>query len=109
MDLARMQCTPVKPGAPPLIRREILDLAGRVPGWSLTGGHLVRIFTFPDEATCFAFIAEIGTFARKEGHVPDLCLRQGKYVEVSFYTYPSGGLTLNDFIMAAKLNELGRD
>jgi 4a-hydroxytetrahydrobiopterin dehydratase len=31
-------------------------------------------------------------------------LKEGKSVEVSFYTYPAGGLTLNDFIMAAKLN-----
>jgi len=32
-------------------------------------------------------------------------LKEGKYVEIGYYTYPAGGLTLNDFIMAAKINE----
>jgi len=40
----------------------------------------------------------------EEGHIPDLALREGKFVEVGLYTYPAGGLTLNDFIVAAKIN-----
>ena len=107
MELAQMKCTPYKTGSPPLIRKEMMDLLGRVPGWSLQGGHLARTFTFPDAATCIAFISEIGVFAAGEGHFPDLSMREGRFVEVSFYTYPAGGLTLNDFIMAAKLNDLG--
>ena len=83
-----------------------MELLGQVQGWSLQDGHLTRTFTFPDAATCIAFIAEIGGFATGEGHFPDLCMKEGRYVEVSFYTYPAGGLTLNDFIMAAKLNEM---
>ena len=35
-------------------------------------------------------------------------MKEWRFVEVSFYTYPAGGLTLNDFIMAAKLNEMGK-
>jgi 4a-hydroxytetrahydrobiopterin dehydratase len=107
MELAQMKCTPYKAGSPPLIRKEILDLLGRVQGWSLQGGHLTRTFTFPDAANCIAFISEIAGFAAGEGHFPDLCMREGRFVEVSFYTYPAGGLTMNDFIMAAKLNALG--
>jgi 4a-hydroxytetrahydrobiopterin dehydratase len=104
MDLAQMKCTPYKTGSPPLIRKETLELLGLVQGWSLRDGHLTRTFTFPDAATCLAFIAGIGGFATTEGHFPDLSMKEGKYVDVSFYTYPAGGLTLNDFIMAAKLN-----
>jgi 4a-hydroxytetrahydrobiopterin dehydratase len=107
MELAQMKCTPYKIGSPPLIRKEMMDLLGRVQGWSLHDGHLTRTFTFPDSATCFAFISEIGGFGAGEGHFPDLCMREGRFVEVSFYTYLAGGLTLNDFIMAAKLNALG--
>jgi 4a-hydroxytetrahydrobiopterin dehydratase len=36
-------------------------------------------------------------------------MKQSRFVEVSFYTYPAGGLTMNDFIMAAKINGLGKD
>ena len=41
----------------------------------------------------------------EEGHIPDLAMREGRFVDVGYYTYPAGGLTLNDFIMAAKINE----
>jgi 4a-hydroxytetrahydrobiopterin dehydratase len=107
MELAQMKCTPYKTGSPPLIRKDMKDLLGQVPGWSLKEGHLARTFTFPDAATCIAFISEIAGYADKEGHFPDLGMREGRFVDVSFYTYPAGGLTLNDFIMAAKLNTLG--
>jgi len=42
----------------------------------------------------------------QEGHIPDICMKETKFVEISYYTYPAGGLTVNDFIMAAKLNAL---
>jgi 4a-hydroxytetrahydrobiopterin dehydratase len=107
MELAQMKCTPYKTGSPPLTRKEMMDLLGQVPGWSLQAGHLSRTFTFPDAATCLDFISEIAGFAAREGHFPDLWMKEGRFVEVSFYTYLAGGLTLNDFIMAAKLNDLG--
>ena len=105
MELAQMKCTPYKAGSPPLIRKEMMDLLRQVPGWSLQDRHLTRTFTFPDAATCFEFISEIAGFASGEGQFPDLCMKEGRFVEVSFYTYLAGGMTLNDFIMAAKLNE----
>jgi 4a-hydroxytetrahydrobiopterin dehydratase len=108
MNLAQMKCTPYKTGSPPLIRKEMMELLGQVQGWSLRGGHLTRTFTFPDASSCIAFIAEIGNFAAREGHFPDISMKEGRFVEVAFYTYPAGGLTLNDCIMAAKLNEMGR-
>ena len=102
-----MKCTPYRTGSPPLIRKEMMELLLKVEGWSLKDGRLTRTFTFPDAVTCIAFIAEIGGFAAGEGHFPDLDMKEGKHVGVSFYTYAAGGLTLNDFIMAAKLNEMG--
>jgi len=104
-----MTCTPYRTGSPPLIRREAMALLGQVPGWSLADGRLTRTFTFPDPAGCLAFIAELGNFAGKENHFPDIAMKEGKHVAVSFYTYPAGGLTLNDFIMAAKLDRLAGD
>ncbi len=47
--------------------------------------------------------------AMQEGHIPDFAMKESKFVTLSFYTYPAGGLTLNDFIMAAKLNAKGRE
>ena len=77
---------------------------GEVPGWSLDNGHLNRTFELNGGSQCIEFFNEIMTLSAQEGHIPDICLKKSRFVEISFYTYPAGGLTLNDFIMAAKLN-----
>lgn len=102
-----MEYITYKTGSPPLTRKEMMDLLGQVPGWSLQGGHLTRTFTFADPAASIAFLSEVAGFAVKDGHIPDLVMREGRFVEISLYTYPAGGLTMNDFIMAAKLNARG--
>ena len=108
MELAQQKCTTYKAGSPPLTRKETMELLGQVPGWSLNNGHLTKTFEKEDAAACIAFFNEIATLATDEGHFPDLCLKESRFVEVSLYTYPAGGLTRNDFIMAAKLNGMGR-
>ena len=107
MELAQKKCTTYKAGSPPLTRKETMDLLGQVPGWSLKNYHITRTFELDDEASCIAFFNEIAALSREEGHFPDICMKQSRYIEVSLYTYPAGGLTLNDFIMAAKLNRIG--
>ncbi len=104
MDLAQEKCTTYRAGSPPLTRKETLDLLGQVPGWSLAGGRLTRTFVQADAAACIAFFNDIAALATEEGHFPDICLKQAKYVEVSLYTYAAGGITRNDFILAARLN-----
>jgi len=105
MELAQKKCTTYKAGSPPLTRKETIELLAQVPGWSLNNGHITRTFEQADAASCIAFFNEIAALATEEGHFPDLCMKESRLVEVSFYTYPAGGLTLNDFILAAKLNE----
>jgi 4a-hydroxytetrahydrobiopterin dehydratase len=108
MELAQQKCTTYKPGSPPLTRKETIELLAQVPGWSFTGGHITRKFEFPDAAACIAFFSEVAGLSSQEGHYPDICMKESRYVEISLYTYPAGGLTLNDFIMAHKLGELGK-
>ena len=91
-------------GSPPLTRKEIFELMGEVPGWSLENGHLIRSFEFDNSGRCAEFFNEVFALSTEEGHIPDICMRESRFVEISYYTYPAGGLTLNDFIMAAKLN-----
>ena len=104
MELAEQKCTTYKPGSPPLTRKETIELLGQVPGWALTNGHITRKYEFPDAAACITFFTEVATLSAQEGHYPDVCMKESRYVELSYYTYPAGGLTLNDFIMARKLN-----
>jgi 4a-hydroxytetrahydrobiopterin dehydratase len=106
MELAQKKCTTYKAGAPPITRKDVMELLGMVPGWSLVNGHLARKYEIEGSERCTTFFNDIMTLAAQEGHYPDICITESRHVEVSFYTYPAGGLTLNDFIMAAKLNEM---
>jgi 4a-hydroxytetrahydrobiopterin dehydratase len=106
MDLTSMSCAPARDDDTPLIRRDIMDLINEVPRWSVEEGRLVRTFVREDFADCLAFVSELHILAKNEGHYPDICIRERQYVEVSWYSYHCGGLTLNDFIMAAKLSAM---
>ncbi|KUG20646.1 pterin-4-alpha-carbinolamine dehydratase [hydrocarbon metagenome] len=105
MDLASEQCLPDGPGRPPLTRREVFDLLHEVPGWSLEGGYLVRRFDCKTIPASLEFVTDLIDLAGREGHYPDISIQRERLVEVAWYTYPSGGLTRNDFIMAARLND----
>jgi len=105
MDLTKEKIITYRTGSPPLTRRETIELLKAVPGWAIVEGHISRQYKFDNSSESLSFINEVMGFSQAEGHIPDIILREGRLVEVSFYTYPAGGLTWNDFIMAAKLNE----
>ncbi|MCX6689791.1 MAG: 4a-hydroxytetrahydrobiopterin dehydratase [Methanoregula sp.] len=105
MELAQKKCSTYKPGSPPITRKDIFELIKEAPGWALAGGHLTRTFTFDDSSHSITFINDVLTLSTEEGHIPDISMKEGKFVEIGYYTYPAGGLTLNDFVMAAKINE----
>jgi len=67
--------------------------------------RLGRRYTFKDFARAFAFAGRIAALAEAEGHHPDLKVGWG-YVEVELTTHAIGGLSRNDFILAAKIDEL---
>jgi 4a-hydroxytetrahydrobiopterin dehydratase len=104
MELAQRKCTTYRQGSPPLTRKEITELMGEVPGWSLDNGHLSRRFELDNSSQCVDFFNEVMTLSTQEGQIPDICMKESRFIEISYYTYPAGGLTFNDFIMAAKLN-----
>jgi len=104
MALAQKKCSTDTAGSPPLTRKEIFILLAEVPGWSLDNGHLTRTVEFDTSGRCIDFLNEVMDLSTQEGHIPDICVKKSRFIEISYYTYPSGGLTLNDFIMAAKLN-----
>ena len=105
MELAQKKCSTYKPGSPPITRKDTVEILKEVPGWSLENGHLKRTFTFEDSEKSIEFLNDVLTMSVEEGHIPDLAMREGRFVDVGYYTYPAGGLTLNDFIMAQKINE----
>jgi 4a-hydroxytetrahydrobiopterin dehydratase len=100
MELAQQKCTTYRAGSPPLTRKETFALLNEVPGWSLDNGHLTRMFALDDSDRCVEFFIEVMALSSQEGQIPDICMKESRFVEISYYTYPAGGLTLNDFIIA---------
>ena len=107
MSLAEKSCVPCQGGIPPLDLEEAERLLAQIPGWSLThdGTRLERRFTFQSFSAALDFVNRVGDIAEREGHHPDIGFGWG-YATVVYYTHKIGGLHENDFVMAAKTNEL---
>lgn len=107
-ELTHKSCAPCERGTPRLRGAELARLAAAIPEWTVVEEHhLQRTYKFPDFAAALQFVNRIGAVAEKEQHHPDLGLGWGR-VEVSTHTHSIGGLSENDFILAAKIDELPR-
>jgi 4a-hydroxytetrahydrobiopterin dehydratase len=102
-------CVACKPGSPHLIRAEIEPLLAQVQGWTLEDGegHLLlsKMFKFKGFMPAVELVNQIAPIAEAEKHHPDLLVSWGS-VTVQLWTHAAGGLTENDFILAAKLDRL---
>lgn len=107
MEPSLKTCTPCHGGVPPLTLSEAEALSPQASGWQLlnNGARLERRFAFKTFAVALAFINRVGDLAEVEGHHPDITFGWG-YANISFYTHSINGLHENDFIMAAKVNQL---
>jgi 4a-hydroxytetrahydrobiopterin dehydratase len=106
-DLSSKTCTPCRGGIPPLTRTEAERYSAQAPGWALVdeGRTIERGFKFKNFKEAMDFVARLGNLAESEGHHPDISFGWG-WATVSWQTKKIRGLHENDFIMAAKTNEL---
>jgi 4a-hydroxytetrahydrobiopterin dehydratase len=105
-ELTKAHCEVCVPGTPPLPDDEAATLAAQLPGWERDANRtLRREFAFPNFRDAFGFVARVALLAESEGHHPDIELGWGR-AAFSLTTHAAGGLTRNDFIMAARIDEL---
>jgi 4a-hydroxytetrahydrobiopterin dehydratase len=106
--LESRHCVKCEPGTPPLASSEIGALLGRLDGWTIeeTDGHLrlAKRYKFKGFMPAVAFVNRIAPIAEAEGHHPDLLVSWGS-ATVYLWTHAAGGLTENDFILAAKIDQ----
>ena len=89
-------------------RSEAETYLALVPGWRLTEGEplkIARSVKCKDFAQAMAFVNRLAEMAEAEGHHPDFCVSWNR-VKLELVTHAIGGLSENDFIMAAKITEL---
>lgn len=106
VDLATAKCQACTSATPTLDEETGKQLISQLDAsWEIKGDRLVRRFTFANFAAAFAFAAHIALLAQEEGHHPDLSLGWG-YCEIALMTHAIKGLSANDFILAAKIDQL---
>ena len=106
-----MRCVACRSDAPTVTETEIAELQPQVPEWEITEQEgikkLSRVFRFDDFAKALAFTNALGELAEEEDHHPALLTEWGR-VTVTWWTHKIRGLHRNDFVMAAKADELYR-
>jgi 4a-hydroxytetrahydrobiopterin dehydratase len=105
--LAKKKCVPCEEGGEPLSREEAEKLLKELNDWLLIDdAHmLAKSFHFSDFAESMEFVNKVAAIAEEEGHHPDLTISWGD-VGVELTTHAMEGLSENDFIMAAKIDEI---
>ena len=107
--LAHMKCVACREGEPTVSDAEIERFRAQVPEWKVVEREgvkrLERTFKFKDFVQALAFTNKVGKIAEEEEHHPALLTEWGR-VTVTWWTHKIKGLHRNDFIMAAKTDEL---
>ncbi len=112
-SLLKKKCVPCEGGISPLGHDRIKKLMSQVSGWSMglmiDNGKMIETlqkrFQFKNFREVMAFLREIEELAETEGHHPDFCVHYNK-IDFTIWTHAISGLHENDFIMAARINEL---
>jgi 4a-hydroxytetrahydrobiopterin dehydratase len=107
-DLTNRRCQPCEGGVPALTDEQVGNLRQAVPQWRLTddGQRLRREWRVKDFLTALDFFGRVGQLAEAEDHHPDLHLVGYRNVAIEIWTHALGGLSENDFILAAKIDRL---
>ena len=107
-DLPSKHCVPCEGGTQPLEPSAAERYPPAPPGWDLVldePSKLTRKLKFKDFVEAMQFINRVADVAEEEGHHPDFSVSWNR-VQLELTTHAIGGLSENDFIMAAKINNL---
>ncbi len=110
VPLAERHCEVFRPGTPTLHPETMDALLAELEGWAIEeaqDGHLMltKTFRFKGFMPGVELVNAIAAIAEEEGHHPDLHLSYG-FLEVDLTTNAAGGLTENDFVLAAKIDRI---
>jgi 4a-hydroxytetrahydrobiopterin dehydratase len=106
-NLVNKKCVPCEGGIEPLKRPEFEQYLDQVKDWKvLDDKELEREFTFKNFNQALEFVNKVGKIAEDEGHHPDFWIHHWKNVRLNLTTHAIGGLSINDFVMASKIDQI---
>ncbi len=104
--LIKMKCRACKGLEDRLSKKEIKKYLSFVRGWSVFNNHHVeKTLKFKDFKSTLSFVNKVGQIAEKEGHHPNIDFTWGE-ATIKLWTHAAHGLSINDFILAAKIDEI---
>ena len=108
-NVLNKKCVPCEGGAVAFDISEIHKYQKKVDGWEIVKGEgefyfLEKNFTFKNFLESQNFVNEVGKISEQEGHHPDILFGWG-YAKIAITTHAIGGLSENDFILAAKIDK----
>lgn len=107
-QLIAKKCLPCEGGVAKYTPEEAAAQLEQLTGWSLTGGgeRIRKDWVVEDFTTAMEFFNRVADLAEQEGHHPDLHLEGYRNMSIEVWTHAIGGLSENDFILAAKIDQL---
>jgi 4a-hydroxytetrahydrobiopterin dehydratase len=107
--LAQQKCTACRKDSPRVTEAEVAELKPQIPDWTLTERdsipQLERAYKFVNFVEAVAFTNRVAALAEEAGHHPAILTEWGR-VTIRWWTHKIRGLHRNDFIMAAKTDEV---
>ena len=105
--LRQRTCVPCEGGVPSLSPERVRELLKEVPGWEAGPAcmKITRIWKFKDFRAAMMFVNRAAEIAEEEQHHPDVHIFYNR-VTLELWTHAIGGLSENDFIVAAKINAM---
>ena len=107
MSLVEQKCVPCEGKSATLPEAEIQKHLKELDGWVRFGKSIGKQFTFRTFTMAMNFVNAVADIAEKEGHHPDMTISYNK-VSIELVTHAIGGLSLNDFILASKIDTIGK-
>ncbi len=107
-QLVAKKCVPCEGGVPKYTRQQAEEQLKNLTGWQLTtdGQRIRKSWTVKDFLAGLEFFNEVAQLAEAEDHHPDLHLEGYRNLSIEIWTHAIGGLSENDFILAAKIDRL---
>lgn len=107
-ELASKTCVPCRGDTPPMEKDKVKLMLTVVPGWTKSDGEIDKIeklFKFKNFKESMKFVNRVADIAEEQDHHPDIYIHWNE-VALTLYTHAINGLFSNDFILAAKIDEI---
>jgi len=107
-QLTQKKCKPCEGGVDPCTLDESRNQLAKLEGWELVkeGKRIRKNWTVKNFMAGIEFFNRVAEVAEADGHHPDLHIEGYRNVSIEIWTHAIGGLSENDFILAAKIDQL---